>query len=51
MQLLGATAIEDKLQDGVAVAIQSLMKAGIKVRVAVWLALPHLFACARRCGC
>jgi phospholipid-transporting ATPase len=32
LQLLGATAIEDKLQDGVPDAIHTLQQAGIKVR-------------------
>lgn len=31
LQLLGATAIEDKLQDGVPDAIHTLQQAGIKV--------------------
>merc|ERR1719354_860423 len=31
LQLLGATAIEDKLQDGVPDAIHTLMEAGIKM--------------------
>jgi phospholipid-translocating ATPase len=34
VQLLGATAIEDKLQDGVPEAIHDLKRAGIKVWVA-----------------
>lgn len=33
LQLLGATAIEDKLQDGVPDAIHTLQQAGIKVWV------------------
>ena len=33
MEILGATAIEDKIQDGVPETIDSLMKAGIKVWV------------------
>lgn len=33
LQLLGATAIEDKLQDGVPDAIHTLQQAGIKVRI------------------
>ena len=32
LQLLGATAIEDKLQEGVPDAIHTLQQAGIKVR-------------------
>ena len=32
LQLLGATAIEDKLQDGVPDAIHTLQQAGIRVR-------------------
>lgn len=32
LHLLGATAIEDKLQDGVPDAIHTLQQAGIKVR-------------------
>ncbi len=32
LQLIGVTAIEDKLQDGVPEAIQTLVTAGIKVR-------------------
>ena len=32
LQLVGVTAIEDKLQDGVPEAIQTLVTAGIKVR-------------------
>ena len=35
LQLLGATAIEDKLQDGVPDAIHTLQQAGIKVRIAL----------------
>lgn len=31
LQLLGATAVEDKLQDGVPDAIHTLQQAGIKV--------------------
>ena len=31
LELLGATAVEDKLQDGVPEAIESLIQAGIKV--------------------
>jgi len=34
LRLLGATAIEDKLQDGVPEAIADLKRAGIKVWVA-----------------
>ena len=34
LRLLGATAIEDKLQDGVPEAIADLKKAGIKIWVA-----------------
>jgi phospholipid-translocating ATPase len=34
LRLLGATAIEDRLQDGVPEAIQDLKKAGIKIWVA-----------------
>ena len=33
LQLLGATAIEDKLQDGVPDAIHTLQQAGIKVGI------------------
>lgn len=33
MELIGATAVEDKLQEGVPEAIESLSNAGIKVRV------------------
>jgi P-type E1-E2 ATPase len=33
LQVIGATAIEDKLQDEVGETIDSLMKAGIKVWV------------------
>lgn len=33
MQLIGATAIEDKLQDGVPDAIANLASAGIKIWV------------------
>jgi phospholipid-transporting ATPase len=35
LQLLGATAIEDKLQEGVPDAIHTLQQAGIKVSVAM----------------
>jgi len=35
LQLLGATAIEDKLQDGVPDAIHTLQQAGIKVGIGV----------------
>jgi phospholipid-transporting ATPase len=38
LQLLGATAIEDKLQDGVPDAIHTLQQAGIKVRMQLRLA-------------
>lgn len=31
LQLMGATAVEDKLQDGVVETIEDLKKAGIKV--------------------
>lgn len=34
LQLLGATAIEDRLQDGVPETIADLKKAGIKIWVA-----------------
>lgn len=33
LELVGVTAIEDKLQDGVPQAIQSLLSAGLKVRL------------------
>lgn len=36
LNLLGATAIEDKLQDGVPDTIHTLQQAGIKVRVRPW---------------
>ncbi len=36
LQLLGATAIEDKLQEGVPDTIHTLQQAGIKV--SLWLA-------------
>ena len=46
MFLLGATAIEDKLQDGVPDTIHTLQMAGIKVGVifycASWLLMRHL---------
>ena len=32
LELVGVSAIEDKLQDGVPAAIQTLLDAGIKVR-------------------
>lgn len=35
LQLLGATAIEDRLQDGVPEAIAALKRAGLKVRFCV----------------
>ena len=34
VQLVGVTAIEDKLQDGVPAAIQTLLDAGMRVRAA-----------------
>ncbi len=43
LELVGVTAIEDKLQDGVPQAISQLITAGIKVRL-----LPRLPACPRR---
>jgi hypothetical protein len=46
MFLLGATAIEDKLQDGVPDTIHTLQMAGIKVGVIIycasWLLMRHL---------
>ncbi|RHY93967.1 hypothetical protein DYB35_003943 [Aphanomyces astaci] len=41
LELLGATAVEDRLQTGVPVAISSLMRAGIKEETAINIA----FAC------
>jgi len=40
--LLGATAIEDRLQDGVPEAIADLKRAGIKVRYFLRIALVAL---------
>ena len=37
MHLIGATAVEDKLQDGVPETIVSLRNAGIQVRAAILL--------------
>lgn len=49
LQLLGATAVEDKLQDGVPDAIHTLQQAGIKVGV---LKLPkETWADSLRFGC
>jgi hypothetical protein len=40
VELVGVTAIEDKLQDGVPAAIQTLLDAGMRVR-----ASSHMHAC------
>jgi len=37
LQLLGATAVEDRLQEGVPQAIACLLAAGLKVRLSCWL--------------
>lgn len=62
LELIGVTAIEDKLQDGVPAAIQTLLDAGVKVCVnripPQGLATGHwqplnpqqLYAGACRCG-
>lgn len=49
LMLLGATAIEDKLQDGVPEAIADLKRAGIKVWVATGDKLETAVAIARSC--
>lgn len=42
LEMVGVTAIEDKLQEGVPAAIQSLLNAGMKV-----LHSPHVYICNR----
>ncbi|KAH9818620.1 putative aminophspholipid translocase [Melampsora americana] len=50
LHLLGATAIEDKLQDGVPATIAELKRAGIKVWVATGDKLETAVAIARSCN-
>lgn len=50
LNLLGATAIEDKLQDGVPEAIADLKRAGIKIWVATGDKLETAIAIAKTCN-
>lgn len=50
LQLLGATAVEDKLQDGVAETIRDLKKAGIKIWVLTGDKLETAVSVATSCG-
>lgn len=55
LKLLGATAIEDKLQDGVPQCIERLARAGIKIwvltgdKVGKCLSNPSIFVVVHRC--
>ena len=40
LQLVGATAVEDRLQEGAPAAIASMMAAGLRVRRPSWAAPP-----------
>ena len=49
LDLVGSTAIEDKLQEGVPAAIQSLLDAGIKVKpLPGWTGRLNLLGCTVR---
>lgn len=50
LQLLGATAVEDKLQDGVTETIRDLKKAGIKIWVLTGDKLETAVSVATSCG-